>query len=101
MVWWSTVSLFLEYTAVLSAGLAVFNLFPIPPLDGSKILFSVLPSRFYEKLMRYERYGMLLLVALLLLNVLDKPLFFLRGLLLDLGNKMVEPLFRLMVSLVG
>ena len=34
--------LFLEYVAVLSAGLAVFNLFPVPPLDGSKVLFAVI-----------------------------------------------------------
>ena len=42
---WQYAVLFLEYIAVLSAGLAVFNLFPIPPLDGSKVLFAVLPDR--------------------------------------------------------
>ena len=84
---------FLENTAVISAGLAVFNLFPIPPLDGSKILFAVLPSRWYMVLMRYERYGMLLLMALLLLNVLDTPLLFLRGALLDLIEAYTEPVF--------
>ena len=76
---WNYVILFLEYTALLSAGLAVFNLFPIPPLDGSKILLAVLPGPYYAKWMRYERYGMILLVILLLLNVLDTPLLFLRS----------------------
>ena len=56
----------LHTTAYLSISLAVFNLLPIPPLDGSKILFSVLPDSAYRKLMRYERYGMILLILLIL-----------------------------------
>ncbi len=69
---------FFYLTFYLSAGLAVFNLLPIPPLDGSKVLFAVLPEQLYWKLMRYERYGMLALMALLLTGVLDIPLNFLR-----------------------
>lgn len=53
-------------TATLSIGLGIFNMIPIPPLDGSKVLFSVLPDRAYNQLMRYERYGMILLLALVL-----------------------------------
>lgn len=74
---------FFVMTTLLSCGLAVFNLFPIPPLDGSKMLFAVLPAAGYEKLMRYERYGMLALMALLATGALDVPLTFLRGALLD------------------
>lgn len=56
---------FLLYTvAPLSIGLGLFNLLPIPPLDGSKVLGALLPDRLYFKLMRYERYGMFLLIAL-------------------------------------
>lgn len=84
--------LFFEYMAVLSAGLAVFNLFPIPPLDGSKILLAVLPGPYYAKWMRYERYGMILLVILLLLNVLDTPLLFLRSQLIDGISWLLTPL---------
>lgn len=80
------IQLFFLYTAVLSAGLAVFNLFPIPPLDGSKVLFSVLPDAWYAKLMRYERYGMILLAVLLLTGVLDGPLSFVQQGLIDLLN---------------
>ena len=62
----------------LSAGLAVFNLLPVPPLDGSKVLFSLLPEKAYWVLLRYERYGMLAMMVLLLTGVLDVPLNILR-----------------------
>ena len=80
----------------ISAGLAVFNLLPIPPLDGSKVLFSFLPAQWYWNLMRYERYGMLLLMGLLLTGMLDVPLNFLRegllGLLLPISEWTFEGL---------
>lgn len=56
---------FLLYTlAPLSIGLGLFNLLPIPPLDGAKAVGAFLPDRAYFGLMRYERYGMLALLAL-------------------------------------
>jgi len=55
---------FMVSTALLSIGLGVFNLIPIPPLDGSKVLAVLLPDSAYGQLMRYERYGILLLLAL-------------------------------------
>lgn len=76
--WLMTAAEFLALIFALSAGLAVFNLLPIPPLDGSKVLFALLPDRIYVQLLRYERYGMLALAALLLTGVLDRPLAFLR-----------------------
>lgn len=61
---------FCLYTAApLSIGLGLFNLIPIPPLDGSKVIAVLLPDQTYVKLMRYERYGMLLLLALSLLGI--------------------------------
>lgn len=92
--------LFFEYMAVLSAGLAVFNLFPIPPLDGSKVLFALLPDSSYDKLMRYEKYGMLLLVVLLFFNVLDTPLIFLREQLLDGLSWILTPVVRGLTKLL-
>ncbi|MCD8385190.1 MAG: site-2 protease family protein [Clostridiales bacterium] len=65
----------------LNLGLGVFNLFPIPPLDGSKVLFSFLPDRIYNAILRYERYIMLLLFALVFFGVLDTPLSYLMNLL--------------------
>ena len=96
----SYVLLFLEYIIVLSAGLAVFNLLPIPPLDGSKVLFSLLPSRLYHGLIRYERYGMLLLTVLLLANVLDGPLVWLRSLMLDAVYFVTAPIYLLLLQFV-
>ena len=62
---WLTVFDFCLYTvAPLSIGLGLFNLLPLPPLDGSKVLAMFLPDRAYAVWMRYERYGMLVLLVL-------------------------------------
>ena len=64
----------IELTAYLSLALAIFNILPIPPLDGSKVLFSLLSDNAYDKLMRYERFGMLLLLVVIATGVLGDPL---------------------------
>ena len=58
----------LYLTAYLSLALALFNIIPIPPLDGSKVLYSFISDRAYTQLMRYERYGMIALLALIVLS---------------------------------
>lgn len=50
--------------APMSVGMGLFNLIPFPPLDGSKVLAVFLPDGAYGKLMRYERCGILILLAL-------------------------------------
>ena len=60
--------------AFLNLGLAVFNLIPIPPLDGSRLISVVLPNKYYYALMRYERYIYYGLIALLFFGILDLPL---------------------------
>ncbi len=83
------------YTAYLSLAMGIFNLIPIPPLDGSKVLFSLLPEQAYWKLMRYEKYGFLVLIAVLWFGALDGPLSWaLKGLL-----DVLDPLARLGVQL--
>ena len=68
---------FFSNLAILGVGMGLFNLIPISPLDGSKILFSLLPDRAYYAILRYEKYVMGLLVVLMLLGVFDRPLSFL------------------------
>lgn len=72
--WGLTVIELFDTTAYLSVCLGLFNLIPLPPMDGSKVLFSFLPDRLYMKLMRYERYGMIIIIIVMLTNIVDKPL---------------------------
>ena len=65
---------FLLMTAYMSIGLGLFNLIPISPLDGSKVVFAFLPDRAYMTLMRYEKYGMAVLFVLVWLGVGDNIL---------------------------
>ncbi len=60
---------FLLSTASLSVGLGLFNLVPIPPLDGSKVAAVLLPDRAYDWLMRYERFGILVLLAVISVGI--------------------------------
>lgn len=87
-------------TAYLSLSLAVFNLIPIPPLDGSKVLFSLIPDESYFKLMRYERYGMILLLVLVSTKVLGGPLSAATSWLFDKLFVLAELGFRLVTHFV-
>lgn len=64
---------------ILNINLAVFNLIPVPPLDGSRLVTALLPARLYYKVMQYERYIILALFVILFVGILDVPLSFLRG----------------------
>lgn len=65
---------FFFFAAQINISLAVFNLIPIPPLDGSRIINLIIPSKYYFKIMQYERYIILAVFALLFFGVLDGPL---------------------------
>ena len=83
----------------LNAYLAVFNLLPVPPFDGSRIAFVFLPDRFYFAVMKYERIIMLVLLALLWTGILTTPFSLLANLLIKLIFKVVG-LFTGLLSLI-
>lgn len=64
---------------LINITLGIFNLIPIPPFDGSRIFGAFLPERIYWGVMKYERYVLLVVLALLWLGVLDTPLGVLRN----------------------
>lgn len=65
--WLDFALLVLQYFAIVNVTLALFNLIPVPPLDGSRILGVVLPEKIYFGIMKYERYIMLVLLAAVVL----------------------------------
>ena len=76
---------FFYYFHIVNLGLCLFNLIPIPPLDGSRILFTFLPAKYYFSVMRYERYFPL---ALLLVIFAGTKLGFLSRISLLLSSVM-------------
>lgn len=67
---------FFQIFYTLNLYLAIFNLIPVPPLDGSRVLFALLPERYYFGIMKYERFIMLGMMLLLFTGILGKPLFY-------------------------
>lgn len=80
----------LGYSVLINSVLAVFNLIPIPPLDGSRILSMVLPGRYASSLAQVERYGMLILILLLFTGTLNGLISF-----------FVNPLLRIFLGKEG
>ena len=62
--------LMLGYGVLINVGLAVLNLIPIPPLDGSRIVYWLLPDKLASVYYRLERFGMIIIMALFAFNIL-------------------------------
>jgi Zn-dependent protease len=75
--------------------LAIFNLFPILPLDGGRIVTSLLPNRLAYSYSRLEPYGMPILITLIVLMAVYRPLGQAFSTLLRMGNVLVYSLFGL------
>ena len=76
LMWLQT---FLLLGVRMNIGLAVFNLIPIPPFDGSRIFLSLLPTDLYFKVMKYEKYLYIGLMLALVFGLLDRPLDIITG----------------------
>lgn len=88
----TVVYILLSVLESMNLALAVFNLIPVPPLDGSKILNAILPARMYFRLMQYEQYGFIILIILINLPIFDRFLYLLTG-----G---IETFFNLIIGLI-
>ena len=71
---WFFVFYFLYYIIEINIYLAVFNLIPIPPFDGSRLLMVILPDRVYYKLMQYQQYFMIAVLVICYMGILTGPL---------------------------
>ena len=66
----------LYFAVMINLVLAIFNMLPIPPLDGSKILFGILPTEYEEPYLRFQQYGPMVLIGLVVMSsFLRIPIF--------------------------
>lgn len=83
----------------INLGLALFNLIPIPPLDGSRIFGSFLSANAYIGYMRIERYGMYIIIGLMLLDrIFNNPTLFTR--LLEFIYFGIYDLFQMIIYMI-
>lgn len=76
------VLVFFQMATIMNVSFAVFNFIPVPPLDGSRILYTFLPPKYYFGVMKYERYIAIAIMVLLYIGFLDMPLAFTRDIIL-------------------
>jgi Zn-dependent protease len=69
---WTPIYAMLRYSLQINLALAIFNLIPIPPLDGSKILYGLLPHRQENVFFYLERYGPLILMGVILFGMITR-----------------------------
>lgn len=85
----------------VNIGLAVFNLIPIPPLDGSNILMGFLPNNAIMWVQRYRQVIYIVFLVLILSNLLNTPLSFVRNGVMDLFTLITDWIPPLVSKIVG
>lgn len=86
---------FFFFAALVNINLAVFNLLPIPPLDGSRILQLLIPAKHYYKFLQYEKYIVIAVFILILTGVLSTPLSLISSGILNLFVSIASLPFKL------
>ena len=81
------IALMLGYGVIINVALAVLNMIPIPPLDGSRLLYWILPNKFAAVYYRLEPFGMIILLALMVFGVLG-----------DIILPIIEPILTLLLG---
>ena len=84
----------------INISLAIFNLIPVPPFDGSRIFNVFMSEKLYFKIMEYERYIFYILLAVIYLGVLNKPLSMAAGRVFDVINKATRFVDRLFIAMM-
>lgn len=86
----AALTMFLWVFLNLNVGLAIFNLIPIPPLDGSRILLLFLPQKIYFKIMRYEQYILIAFMVLMITRVITVPINY-------ISSAVIQGMFKLIL----
>lgn len=98
--WFDWIYTILQYQVIINVNLAIFNLIPIPPLDGSRLLLVFLPEKIYFGLMKYEWVLMIAIVLLVWFGVLGQFLGFVGGYVFgafDWATGWIDALYGLLV----
>ena len=89
--------MFFYFAGYINITLAAFNLIPVPPFDGSRILFAVLPNRIYYTIQQYERYIYYAVLVLVAFRAFTIPTQIIADFLMNICTFIIDKIFYLFV----